>query len=197
MKPALQEGVRPVRWRRLHAVIAHWSARIWRREFMKTLKLFFAAAVALGAVSGAHATTFNLGNVDAETRYFGDTLGKKSGFTDFVKFKLTEQSAVDFTFRSFQDVINSSFAVQLQERASGVWTTIPTASPSFADLSAGKYRWDITGSTGRQSGFWGAKMAVTAVPEADVWMMLLIGLGLVGYQLRRKQQSLKYPPFAA
>ena len=151
---------------------------------MKTLKLFFAAAVAAGAVSGAHATTFNLGNVDGETRYFGDTLGRQSAFTDF-------------TFRSFHDVINSSFAVQLQERASGVWTTIPTASPSFADLSAGKYHWDITGTTGRQSGFWGAKMAVTAVPEADVWMMLLIGLGLVGYQLRRKQQSLKHPPFAA
>jgi hypothetical protein len=28
-------------------------------------------------------------------------------------------------------------------------------------------------------------------------MMLLIGVGLVGYQLRRKQQSLKHPPFAA
>jgi len=164
---------------------------------MKTLKLLFAAAVGLGALSGAHATTFNLGNVDGETRYFGDTLGKKSAFTDFVKFKLTEQSAVDFAFKSFYDVSKSSFAVQLQERASGVWTTIATASPSFADLSAGKYRWDITGTTGRQSGFWGAKMAVTAVPEADVWMMLLIGLGLVGYQLRRKQQSLKQPPFAA
>ena len=164
---------------------------------MKTLKLFFAAAVALGAVSGAHARTFNLGNVDGETRYFGDTLGKKSSFTDFVKFKLTEQSAVDFTFNSFYDTIKSGFAVQLQEKTAGVWTTIPTASPSFADLSAGKYRWEVAGTTGRQGGFWGAKMAVTAVPEADVWTMLLIGVGLVGYQLRRKQQSLKHPPFAA
>lgn len=164
---------------------------------MKTLKLLFAAAVALGALSGAKATTFNLGNVDRETRYFGDTVGRKSSFTDMVKLKLTEQSAVDFAFKSFHDIIKTSFAVQLQERVSGVWTTIPTASPSFADLSAGKYRWDITGATGRQSRFWGAKMAVTAVPEADVWMMLLIGLGLVGYQLRRKQQSLKQPPFAA
>jgi hypothetical protein len=161
---------------------------------MKTLKLFFAAAVALGALSGAHARTFNLGNVDGETRYFGDALGKKSTFTDFVKFKLTEQSAVDFTFNSFYDTVKSE---QLQEKVAGVWTTIPTASPSFADLSAGKYRWEIAGTTGRQGGFWGAKMAVTAVPEADVWMMLLIGVGLVGYQLRRKQQSLKHPPFAA
>ncbi|MFL6602475.1 MAG: FxDxF family PEP-CTERM protein [Steroidobacteraceae bacterium] len=164
---------------------------------MKTLKLFFAATVALGALSGAQAKTFNLGNVDGETRYFGDTLGKKSAFTDFVKFKLTEQSHVDFTFNSFYDTIKSGFAVQLQERTAGVWTAIPTAGPSFADLSAGKYRWEVTGTTGRQSGFWGAKMAVAAVPEADVWTMLLIGVGLVGYQLRRKQQSLKHPPFAA
>jgi hypothetical protein len=170
-----------VRWYRPHAVMAQLVIAHLEIEFMKTLKLFFTAAVALGALSGAHATTFNLGNVDGETRYFGDTSGKKAAFT----------------FRSFHDVINSSFAVQLQQKAAGVWTTIPSASPSFADLSAGKYRWDITGTTGRQSGFWGAKMAVTAVPEADVWMMLLIGLGLVGYQLRRKQQSLKHPPFAA
>jgi hypothetical protein len=164
---------------------------------MKTLKLFFTAAVALGAISGAHARTFNLGKVDGQTRYFGDTLVKNSSFTDFVKFKLTEQSAVDFTFNSFYDTIKSGFAVQLQEKTAGVWTTLPVANPSFADLSAGKYRWEVSGTTGRQSGFWGAKMAVTAVPEADVWMMLLIGVGLVGYQLRRKQQSLKHPPFAA
>ncbi|HEV7446346.1 MAG TPA: FxDxF family PEP-CTERM protein [Steroidobacteraceae bacterium] len=164
---------------------------------MKTLKLFFAAAVALGTLSGAQAATFNLGNVDRETRYFGDTVGKKSSFTEVVKFKLTEQSAVDFAFKSFHDIIKGSLAVQLQEKVSGGWTTIATASPSFADLSAGKYRWEVSGITGRQSGFWGAKMAVTAVPEADVWMMLLIGVGLVGYQLRRKQQSLKHPPLAA
>ena len=164
---------------------------------MKTLKLLFATAAVLGALSSAQAATFSLGNVDGETRYFGDAVGKKPAFTDFVRFKLTEQSAVDFRFKSFYDVIKSSFAVQLQEKSAGVWTAIPTASPSFADLSAGRYRWEISGVAGRQGGFWGAKMAVTAVPEADVWMMLLIGVGLVGYQLRRKQQSLRQPPFAA
>ena len=163
---------------------------------MKTLKLLFAICVGLSAMSAANATTFHLGNVDGEIRYFGDTVEKSSSFVDFVRFRVTEQSAVDFTFKSFYDIIKSSFAVQLQEKVSGVWTSIPTASPSFADLSAGKYRWEVTGITGAQSGFWGAKMAVAAVPEADVWMMLLIGLGLIGYQLRRKQQSLKHPPFA-
>jgi len=164
---------------------------------MKTLKLFFAVIVALGAMSGAQATTFNLGKVDGEIRYFGDTVEEQAGFIDFVKFRITEQSVIDFTFKSFYDIVKSSFSVQLQEKVSGTWTTIPTTTPSFADLSAGKYRWEITGITGKQSGFWGGKMTVTAVPEADVWMMLLIGLGLIGYQLRRKQQSLKQPPFAA
>lgn len=163
---------------------------------MKTLQLLFALVIGLGAMSAANATTIHLGNVDGETRYFGDTVRKKSSFTDFVRFRLTEQSVVDFTFKSFYDIAKSSFAVQLQQKISGVWTTMPAASPSFADLSAGKYRWEVTGTTGPQSGFWGAKMTVTAVPEADVWMMLLIGLGLIGYQLRRKQRSLKQPPFA-
>jgi hypothetical protein len=190
MKPASQVPVFPA------AGAGNMRSTRYGEELMKTLKLFFASAAALGALSGAQAATFNLGNVDGETRYFGDIVGKKPSFTDVVKFKLIEQSAVDFTFKSFHDIIKSSFAAQLQEKVSGIWTTIPTASPSFADLSAGKYRWEITGTTGQQSGFWGAKMAVTAVPEADVWMMLLIGVGLVGYQLRRKQQSLKHPPFA-
>jgi opacity protein-like surface antigen len=139
---------------------------------MKTLKRVLAALVALSAISGAQAATVDLGKFDGESRYFGGTAGRSSAFADYA-------------------------GLRLPEKVSGLWTRIPTASPSFADLSAGRYRWEITGYIGRQSGLWGGKMMVSAVPEADVWLMLLIGLGLIGYQLRRKQRSLKQPPFAA
>jgi hypothetical protein len=87
----------------------------------------------------------------------------------------------------------SSFADYVKIRLAG---RIPSTAPSFAELAAGNSRGEIVGITGRQSGSWGARLPVAAVKEADVWMMLMIGLGLVGYQLRRKQQGLKQLPFA-
>jgi hypothetical protein len=134
------------------------------RSQMKTRKLVFAVVVSLGAVSGVHATTLNLGRTDGESRYFDDTLASTSSFAGYVKSRLAGH--------------------------------IPSATPSFADLSARKYRWELAGVAGSQSGFWDRQMRVAAVPAADAWSMSMIGLGLVGYQLRRKQRSLKQPPFA-
>jgi hypothetical protein len=164
---------------------------------MKTLKLLLSVVVGLGAMSVANATTFHLGNVDGETRNFGDFISGKGSFKDIVRFHITEQSGVDFSFMSFYNILAGSLKVSLQERVSPhTWENVSFGSPSFVDLSSGAYRWVVTGTTGKQGGFWDAKMTVAAVPEADVWMMLLVGVGLVGYQLRRKQQSIKHPPFA-
>ena len=38
------------------------------------------------------------------------------------------------------------------------------------------------------------RIHVVAVPEAETWVMLLVGLGLVAYQLRRKQRLLEQRP---
>jgi hypothetical protein len=164
---------------------------------MKTAKLLLSVVLGLGAMSVANATTIHLGNVDGETRNFGDFIAGHSSFKDFVRFRITQQSAVDFSFQSFYNIIASTFHYSLQEHGKGGWTNVTFNSPSFVDLTAGSYRWVVTGKAGRQGGFWSGQMSVAAVPEADVWMMLLIGAGLVGYQLRRKQQSIKHPPFAA
>lgn len=164
---------------------------------MKTVKVVLSLIVGLGAMSVANATTIHLGKVDGETRNFGDFISGKGSFKDIVRFHITDESAVDYAFRSFYNIVSSTFKVTLQEKVGGSWDKVSLTSPSFVDLSAGAYRWVVTGTTGRQGGFWDAKMSVAAVPEADVGMMLLIGIGLVGYQLRRKQQSIKHPPIAA
>ena len=47
----------------------------------------------------------------------------------------------------------------------------------------------------QQSGYSSGMTAGTA--EGDTWLMLGVGLGLIGYQLRRKQRSLQPHPFIA
>ena len=91
--------------------------------------------------------------------------------------------------------------VELQELEGGSWVDLASGhgkTDSFAlNLTQGpSYRWELVGKVGNQtSGFWSAKMNVAAVPEADTWVMLLVGAGLVGYQLRRKHNVLNQPPF--
>jgi hypothetical protein len=62
-------------------------------------------------------------------------------------------------------------------------------------LSPGQYRLAIGGTV---SGFLGGlyRVQVAAVPEADVWIMLLLGFAVVLYQLHRKQRSLEQSPVA-
>ena len=71
------------------------------------------------------------------------------------------------------------------------------SSFSFNSLVAGSYVLGIYGigdgpvlNLGR---FRGTASVAGAVPELDTWLMMLIGAGLVAYQLRRKQNSLQQP----
>jgi hypothetical protein len=174
---------------------------------MKIAKLLSAAMIfGFGSVSLAQAETIHLHNVNDLTGpfNFSDTIGKHRNFADFVRFSLTDESNLSGSFSSAYNVISSSFSVELEKlTAPHSWTDVAkignpfTASFSFADLSTGVYRFEVTGSTGKKvGGYWTGAINVAAVPEADVWMMILIGTGLVGYQLRRKQTSLNLPPLA-
>jgi hypothetical protein len=161
--------------------------------------------VGLGGMSAAQAKTIPLGTVDAgDTVNFGDTITRRQhSFEDFVNFHLSGPSSISASFKSFFNIIGSSFTVELEQKTHGSWMDIATGSPQSSTypfalslLKTGNYRWEVAGTTGRKPGFWSASMSVAAVPEADVWTMLLIGAGLVGYQLRRKQNTLNQPPIA-
>jgi hypothetical protein len=161
--------------------------------------------VGLGGMSAAQARTIHLGTVDAgDTAFFGDTITRKDhSFEEFVSFHLTGPSSISANFKSFFNIIGTSFTVELEQKKHGSWMEVATGAPqssaysfALALLKGGNYRWEIEGTTGRKTGFWNASMSVAAVPEADVWTMLLIGAGLVGYQLRRKQNTLNQSPIA-
>jgi hypothetical protein len=70
---------------------------------------------------------------------------------------------------------------------------------SFDDfLAPGSYRIGFSGiGNGFLGGIYRGSLQVAAVPEADVWVMLLVGFAVVLYQLRRKQRSLEQQPVAA
>lgn len=61
---------------------------------------------------------------------------------------------------------------------------------SFSHLAPGAYTASIFGTSAFNSGYL-AQYAVTAVPEAETWLMIAIGFGLVAFQLHRKHKTLR------
>ena len=146
----------------------------------------------------ANARTFPLGTLPNGITPIAD--GHKSGsFADTFNFKLGGTlSGLAASFTSVSNI--SAFDAFLQEHTAGGWTQLGTAfstSETFSGLTSGKYRLEVVGFVPSTSGFYSGNLAVAAVPEADTWLMFLIGSGLVAYQLRRKQKSIPRQPFAA
>jgi hypothetical protein len=171
----------------------------------RVVKLF--SAVLLFATAGsAHAVAVDLGTVSDGSYGFGRALNFGETFTDYVNFDLDTSADVTSFIKSFDmsifgfDLIGiDNFSTGLEKLGGGGYTSIAslTSNPaSFDDLLApGSYRFSVAGTA---SGFFGGlyrgTLHVAAVPEADTWVMLLMGLGLVAYQLRRKQRSLEHGP---
>ncbi|MCB1985682.1 MAG: PEP-CTERM sorting domain-containing protein [Burkholderiales bacterium] len=65
-------------------------------------------------------------------------------------------------------------------------TSANSASLTFDNLAAGWYTVYIGGTDAGSTGG-GYDLVVSAVPEAETWAMLLAGLGLIGWRLRKNQ----------
>jgi hypothetical protein len=65
-------------------------------------------------------------------------------------------------------------------------------------LSGHTYDLKISGSTavGTSGGAYAGSLTVNAVPEPEEWAMMLVGAGLVSYQVRRKQKGLSQSTLA-
>ena len=64
-------------------------------------------------------------------------------------------------------------------------TTANTASLEFNDLAAGWYTVYVGGTDASLAGGQ-YDLVISAVPEAETWAMLLAGLGLIGWRLRKQ-----------
>lgn len=69
-------------------------------------------------------------------------------------------------------------------------TTTSMAELQFNSLATGWYTVYVGGTDQSAEGFTGGfDLVVSAVPEAETWAMLLAGLGLIGWRLRKQQPT--------
>jgi hypothetical protein len=180
-----------------------------KRNFATSIRALGLCLV-LGATGAANAKTIELGDLQTGGNYsFTDVITFGQSFTDYVGFSLNDSSQVTSFIKSFDLSIFSfdllgidNFSATLQHLGQGGFQNVSkfSGSPiSFDDLlGPGEYRVALSGiGSGFFGGVYRGSLQVAAVPEADVWVMLLVGFGAVLYQLRRKQRSLEQQPVAA
>ncbi len=176
----------------------------------KSFKIFGATVALCCAASLANAKTIELGDLHAGGSYsFTDAVTFGESFTEYVGFNLDSTSQVRSFIKSFDMSIFSfdllgvdNFSATLQDLGTGGFQNVAsfTGSPiSFDDLlGPGQYRIQLGGvGSGLFGGLFRGSLQVAAVPEADVWVMLLVGFVAVLHQLRRKQRVLEEQPVAA
>ncbi len=159
----------------------------------------------LGLAGTASAKTFQFGSVGSGSYSFTELVGPGHSFTDYVAFRLDDSADITTFIKSFDLSIFSfdllgidDFSATLQKLGQGGFQSLGTLSSSpisFDDfLDPGHYRIALSGTgSGFLGGLYSGTLQVAVVPEADVWVMLLVGFVLVLYQLRRKQRSIEQP----
>ena len=175
------------------------------------LKVIGALALNLIMLSAGHAKILDLeaisGPLNPGQSYgFGGSFGAGTLIQDRISFSLGSNTtglgvgAFPFQFsvsgKNFFHI--DSFNLTLEHHLGGLWSQVsPTkideaGNLTFSGLSSGLYSTLVTGiATGLNGGSYAGILApVPAVPEPEEWAMMLVGVGLVGYQVRRKQSAL-------
>jgi len=174
--------------------------------FVKSVGLVLVLAFGIGT---AQASTTQLGTLSAGDYRFSAYVSPGHSFNNFARFRLDDAAHVtsfigslEVSFASFSLLGIDNFSASLQKLGNGGFQTLATSTGSglsFNDLLApGRYRIALSGdASGLLGGFYQGALHVAAVPEADTWIMLLVGFGIVLYQLRRKQRSIEMQPLSA
>jgi hypothetical protein len=157
----------------------------------------FSAVLLFAGIGSAHAVPIDLGTVSDGPYGFGRSLNFGEAVTDYVSFNLDTSAdatalvkSLDLSIFGFNLVGIDHFQTGLQQLGSGGYTSIASFTPSnpasFDDLlSPGACRLSVAGTaSGLFGGLYRGTLHVAAVPEADTWVMLLMGLSLVACRRR-------------
>jgi hypothetical protein len=169
---------------------------------MNCVKILAAVALLAGGAQAAEAAAIPLGTIVPGHHYVLSDSPALGPFSDVYTFTLAAASSI--TDGILADGVNG-LSVELETLSGTAIGSVPLTLAStvsagvatFANVAAGDYQLIISGintpttSLFGSNGYYGNVLA-TPVPEADTWLMMLIGAGLVGFQLRRKHQAL--PP---
>jgi hypothetical protein len=174
---------------------------------MKFSRVFLAGSLALGLSVAVQANTTDLGLLadgDAASST-GSVDTSTLAFSDTSTFSLASQSDVSDIFTALKGVASYTVSLFLNGTQLDTFSGAPGGSPSsasathvFDNLAAslpGQHYSLLISGNGKGGATYFNALSVSAVPEADTWVMLIAGAGLVGFQLRRKQQSLPQRPF--
>ena len=158
------------------------------------------AVSGVGASGGAWATdyTFNAGTLVSGSPYIqvvnhlapAEPVG--TTFMDFFNFQIgsgsgTSSVAVNLNLVPFLNIANLQLGLYTGQNALWAGPVGGGVTLSSNLLTNTNYFLKITGTTSGTLG--GAyTTAISAVPEAESWVMMLAGLGLVGFVLRRNNR---------
>jgi len=163
---------------------------------MMRARWLIALVLSVGMIGAASATMkqTQLGALDDGSQgTVSNLFGSAGTFNDTIDFSLSSMSTISGFVTAIRLVdANWKLTSGSTTLGSGVFET---GGYSFADLAPGAYTVSIFGGSRFISGY-SATYAVSAVPEAQTWLMILVGLGLVAFQLRRKHKTLPHQALA-
>ena len=153
------------------------------------------ALVTMSMVSAPQAKDVkDLGVIGAGATSFGDSFdAKEKNFNDHYTFRIDDTSGSGGTsdlFLNLWGIQIESIKVKLKDVAT--WKTDSTLTNGFhlAGLEPGWYDLKLSGRVEQPGGSYGGtiKAIASAAPEPETYLMMLLGLGGVGFatRLRRK-----------
>ena len=159
------------------------------------MKIKFFALSVLAALSIGSAQADQIWGVHAPTEFTSFLVSYNSLYDEIFYFELNQISNLKITVSNNFNR-NSSNGVDLfnfdtgEDMGSVIFGTTPT-SAYFNNLAAGNYLYEVSGANyGTQVGQVTFSSTLTsAVPEPEPYAMLLTGLGLMGFVLRRRTSA--------
>lgn len=158
------------------------------------------AALGLAIAGAAHAAvpvtaTTDLGVLTGTLTGFGNTFEQSvPNFIDYYTFTLDSTDELNvlgltFTldFRNLLDVDLTSASLTGGGLSSALTDTNPNDGFSFTSLAAGSYTLALAGSApGSLGGVYAGAIHAAPVPEPEHYAMMLTGLLMVGWRVRRR-----------
>jgi hypothetical protein len=163
------------------------------------LKSLVAAALAVVAASGAHATDTNWGDHPATPVLVG-AWNPAGTFLDTFSFSLDAAATVTSSVLSFGNTLGGSYGLwsygsdnafgTADDVSLGVWTLSPLPGPATNHalaLDAGSYYYTVGGRALAGGSAYALSSSVAAVPEPETYALLAAGLGIVAFVARRRR----------
>lgn len=164
---------------------------------MNVQKTLVAALFGAGVlVSGLAQAYTDLGTLSASpTGGSGGYLAGNYAFADEYKFHIGTLSTVSAwvgEFNLFGYDLQSGWTVKLFDGSHALMGATSVTGSSFSNsgtLGSGDYFVEIAGTTGASGGGYSYSLSANPVPEPGEFALMLSGLGLMGYMIRRRKND--------